>query len=103
MSKVVKGHVWSVLGFRLLSRYFVRVPPYPPYAKGSGCLGQCIGMYFDMVVIGNGCVLIIYVVDVMPPYRMIYLRWRSSFGGGVFPLQLAAGLGLTGWCSDVSV
>jgi hypothetical protein len=54
-----------------------------------------------MVVIGNGCVLIIYVVDVMPPYRFIYLRWRSSFGGGVLPLRVSAGLRLKASCGDV--
>jgi len=42
------------------------------------------------------------VMLVVLPYRLVYLRWRSSFGG-VLSLLLAAGLGLPDWCSDVSV
>ena len=47
-------------GFRLLSRYFVRVAPCS-YAKGSGRLGLKIRRCCEMVLIGNGYVLIMYV------------------------------------------
>ena len=33
----------------------------PPCSLGSGRLGLCIGSYLGMVLIGNGCVLVIYV------------------------------------------
>ena len=33
----------------------------PPYALGSGRLGLLISRYWNMVLIGNGYVLIMYV------------------------------------------
>ena len=46
----------------------------PPYSQGSSRLCLCTGIW-------TWCFNHMYVVDVIPPYRLVYLRW-SWFGKG---------------------